>query len=139
MLGFTFAPGGKESVKAYRIYQTLAIVMGLSRFFLALQYAVVAAFVCRKYKKLILPFILIIAILLSSGTALVVVSYVLLETMLFTDCQSQIAGSTKLQKQESIMSGGSYYLSNRYLSSLFPHSGECSASKSHIWLKDYPY
>jgi hypothetical protein len=73
VVGFTFAPGGKDSVKAYRIYQTLAIVMGISRYFLAIQYAVVGAFVCRKYKKLIWPFLIIIMVLLGSGSSLLAV------------------------------------------------------------------
>jgi hypothetical protein len=73
VVGFTFAPGGKESVKSYRVYQTLAIVMGISRFLLAIQYAVVGAFVCRKYKKLVWPFLIIVLVLFASGGSLLAV------------------------------------------------------------------
>ncbi|CAG8977517.1 hypothetical protein HYALB_00008696 [Hymenoscyphus albidus] len=70
VVGFSFAPGSYESVKGYRVYKTLAIVMGISRFFLALQYAIVAVFVVRKHKNLLVPFVLIIATLVASGGAL---------------------------------------------------------------------
>lgn len=44
--------------------------MGISRFFLAIQYAIVGGFVVRKHKNLIAPFILIILTLFASGGAL---------------------------------------------------------------------
>lgn len=44
--------------------------MGISRFFLAIQYAIVGGFVVRKHKNLLAPFILIVLTLLASGGAL---------------------------------------------------------------------
>ncbi|KAL2071971.1 hypothetical protein VTL71DRAFT_11314 [Oculimacula yallundae] len=68
--GSTFNPGTSDSYKYYRFYQTMAIILGLTRFLMACQYAIVAYFVCRKYKSLIVPFVLIIFTFLVSGACL---------------------------------------------------------------------
>jgi hypothetical protein len=67
-VGTSFSPSDKDAPKNYRIYQTLAVLLAVSRWLLAIQYGVVASFVLRKHKNLILPFLLIIATLLVSGT-----------------------------------------------------------------------
>lgn len=72
-VGANFNPGTYESMKYYRIYETMATVIGLVRLLLAIQYTIVAAFVCRKYKNLIIPFILIIFTFLISGACFIAV------------------------------------------------------------------
>jgi hypothetical protein len=80
-VGTSFSPKDKDASKNYRIYQTLAVLLAMSRWLLAIQYGVVACFVVRIHKKLILPFILIIAMLVVSGTIFFLVcdSQILLE------------------------------------------------------------
>lgn len=68
-VGGNFAPGEYDSIKDYRILQTMAIVLGASRWFLAMQHIVVAICVVPKHKKLLLPFILITLTYLVSGGA----------------------------------------------------------------------
>lgn len=77
-VGTSFSPKDKDASKNYRIYQTLAVLLAISRWLLAIQYGVVACFVVRKHKKLILPFLLIIATLVASGA------------IFFLVCKSQI-------------------------------------------------
>lgn len=72
-MGASFKPGTEESIKNFRTYQTMAITLGCTRFLLGFQYALAGAFVCRKYKTLILPFVLIVSTFFLSGTGLVAV------------------------------------------------------------------
>ncbi len=72
-VGATFDPAGKDADLHYRIYQALTIVLGITRLFLAMQYLVVACFVVPQYRKLLLPFILMIGIFIASGATLIAV------------------------------------------------------------------
>jgi hypothetical protein len=60
-------PAEKDAKKNYRIYQTLAILLAMSRWLLAIQYSIVAVFVVQKHKKLTLPLALIISTMVVSG------------------------------------------------------------------------
>lgn len=61
-------------MKDYRILQTMAIVLGVSRWLLAIQHTVVALFVVPRFKNLWLPLLLINLTYLVSGTAIFAVS-----------------------------------------------------------------
>jgi hypothetical protein len=73
-IGTNFNPGGVDSDKNYRIYQLMAVILGITRFVLAIQYAITAFFVVPKYKSLRLPFFLLVFGFLISGAALLAVS-----------------------------------------------------------------
>jgi hypothetical protein len=60
-------PAEKDAKKNYRIYQTLAILLAMSRWLLAIQYSIVAVFVVQKHEKLTLPLALIISTMVVSG------------------------------------------------------------------------
>jgi hypothetical protein len=69
-VGASFNPGGEGSDKNYMIYQTMAVILGVTRWFLAIQYTIIACFVVPKYKKLWLPFLLLVVTFLISGAGM---------------------------------------------------------------------
>lgn len=73
-VGTTFNPGGEGSDKNYRIYQLMAVILGITRFVLAIQYSITAYYVVPLYKKLLLPFLLLIFTFVISGAGLLAVS-----------------------------------------------------------------
>ncbi|KAH6671945.1 bacterial low temperature requirement A protein-domain-containing protein [Halenospora varia] len=73
-VGANFSPGTYSSAKYYKIYQTMAIILGATRLLLAFQYAIMATYVCSKYKKLVVPFTLIIVTFIISGGGLIATS-----------------------------------------------------------------
>jgi hypothetical protein len=73
-VGANFNPANAEAGANYRIYKALTTILGITRIFLAMQYLVVAFYVVPKYRKVLLPFILIIGVFLVSGVILLAVS-----------------------------------------------------------------
>jgi hypothetical protein len=69
-VGASFEPANEEAKANYKIYQSLTVVLGITRFFLAIQYFIVACYVTPKYKNVLLPFVLTIVVFLVSGAAL---------------------------------------------------------------------
>lgn len=69
-VGSTFSPGSSDSAKNFRIYQTMAAALGISRTLLAIQHAVVAYFVLPGYRELRFPLLAIVCMYVGSGAAI---------------------------------------------------------------------
>lgn len=69
-VGSSFSPGSYDSAKNFRIYQTMAAALGISRILLGIQHAVLASFVCPKYKELRVPLAAIVCTYFVCGGAI---------------------------------------------------------------------